>query len=623
MTTVPVIQEEEYTSRFNLAVWKKLFAYAWKYPRHVSVLCAAAVGLAVIDSALPYMMKLVIDRVADAGRTDSLLGFAGVYLLLGLAFALCLGAFIYLAGFISTRVSHDIRQDGFDKLQELSFSFYDRRPAGWLVARLTSDCDRLSRTVSWGVQDLIWGACLIVGTSAIMLWVDWKLALAVLAILPVMAWVSLVFQKHILSASRDVRKQNSNITASYSECIAGVRTTKTLSREDENLRDFRRQTAVMYDHSVRTAVLSSAFFPIVMTLATVASGLALWFGGNKAIAARLAGAGELGALVFFITSAMHMVFPVLEMARVLAEVQSAQAAAERVLGLIDTIPDVRDTPEVLAALAADGGGRPPGTAPDGLPDRIDRVQFENVSFAYNHGRPVLTDFNLTVPAGRRIALVGPTGGGKSTIVSLLARFYEPTAGRISIDGVEYRKRSLKWLQSNLGIVLQQPHLFSGTVRDNIRYGRLDATDEEVIAAARRVGAHAFIRELEGGYDCDVGEGGGRLSTGQKQLVSFARAVLADPQVFIMDEATSSVDTETEQLIQKGLQAVLEGRISFIIAHRLSTIRSADVILVIDDGKIVEQGDHAGLIALRGRYYELYTSQFAEEQTLRTLEHEDS
>jgi ATP-binding cassette subfamily B protein len=380
----------------------------------------------------------------------------------------------------------------------------------------------------------------------------------------------------------------------------------------------------MFADSVRRAVLSAVYWPIMMALAGVGAALALWVGGRFATADRWTqGDFTIGTLVLFVSCAGMLIFPILEMARVLADLQTAQAAAERVLGLIDTEPDVKDSPDVIAAIEANRGRLPAsGLALDGRPDRIGQIRFDKVCFSYKQDRQVLKDFDLTVEAGQTIALAGLTGGGKTTIVSLLCRFYEPTSGQILFDGMDYRQRSLEWLQSNLGIVLQEPHLFSGTIRENIRYGRLDASDEEVVEAARLVCAHDFITTLGDGYDTEVGEGGGKLSTGQKQLVSFARAVLADPRIFVMDEATSSVDTQTEQLIQQGLQEVLRGRISFIIAHRLSTIRSADVILVIDGGHIVEKGSHRELIGRRGRYYELYTNQFAQEKTSEILSQTD-
>jgi len=610
MATEAMLQEEDYHARFDLAVWKKLLGYTRPYRARVAALAVVAVLLAACEAGFAVFTPFVVDDVITTGGAN--LGcYALAYLAVTVVFCANVMAFIRLAGGISTGMSHDIRRNGFDHLQDLSFSFYDRRPAGWLVARLTSDCDRVARIIAWGSLDVIWGISMIVGISAIMLAVDWKLALLVLGVLPPLIWISLAFQKRILAASRAIRKQNSNITASYAESIAGMRTTKTFVREERNFGEFAHATRKMYCDSVRNAVLSAAYFPIVMTLCGIGAGMVLWVGGGQAAAGTI----SAGTLILFVTCSGQFVFPTLEMARVFADLQSAQAAAERIFTLIDTEPEIRDTAAVLQAIEdCRIDGRRPGMSVDGMPQRIAEVTFRNVSFAYEEDHPVLNDFNLSVKAGQVVALTGPTGGGKSTIVSLLCRFYEPTCGGILIDGVDYRDRSLAWLQSNLGIVLQQPHVFIGTIRENIRYGRLDASDGQIERAARLVCAHDFIAALEDGYDTRIAEGGSNLSTGQKQLISFARAVLADPQIFVMDEATSSVDTETEQLIQRGLASVLRGRMSLVIAHRLSTIRSADIILVIDDGGIVEQGSHRELIGLQGRYYELYTNQFADEQT---------
>jgi ATP-binding cassette, subfamily B, bacterial len=616
------LAEEEYTGHLSADVWRKLWSFARPHRACIWGTLGVAAFLAGVDALFPLLPKLVIDEVEATGAGAQLMPYAFAYFGLTGLFAVGLMLYIRLAGRLSTRISHDIRQAGFQHLQELSFSYFDQRPAGWLLSRLTSDCDRLSRTLSWGLMDMVWGIALISGVSVLLLVVDWKLALLVLAILPVMFWVSLLFQKRILSASRAVRKENSNITAAFSECIQGVRTTKTLVRETENLSEFHGLTGRMYGHSVRAALLSAAYFPSILTLGITAAALALWVGGKGAISAEAGGGpSQIGTLVLFVNSAVLIVFPILEMARIFAELPNAQAAAERIFSLIDTVPEIRDGEDVLAAIEKTRQHGPkPNMAIDGLPDRFGTISFRDVTFAYRPGQPVLRDFNLTVQTGQRIALVGPTGGGKTTIVSLLARFYEPTNGEILIDGIDYRKRSLMWFQSNFGIVLQEPHLFSGTIGDNIRYGDLKADDGQVRDAARQVRADAFISKLRDGYDSQVGENGVNLSVGQKQLVSFARAVLANPRVLVMDEATSSVDTATERLIQEGLQAVLAGRISFIVAHRLSTIRSSDLILVIDAGRVVEQGTHAELLGLRGRYHELYTTQLQRAQADRPWQH---
>ncbi|MBQ8080854.1 MAG: ABC transporter ATP-binding protein, partial [Clostridia bacterium] len=398
---------------------------------------------------------------------------------------------------------------------------------------------------------------------------------------------------------------NSRITGAFNEGIMGAKTTKTLVREDENAREFRELTGEMRNTAVKAASLSALYLPIVVSLGSIATAYALWQTGNMA----LTGAMTLGTVQLFVNYTVQFFQPVRDIAATFSEMQSAQAAAERVVSLLDTEPDIRDTPEVIERFGDSFHPRR-----ENWPEIKGEIEFKHVDFAYKDGERVLTDFNLHVRAGETIALVGPTGAGKSTVVNLLCRFYEPTAGQVLIDGVNYRERSQLWLQSNLGYVLQEPHLFSGTIMENIRYSRLEATDEEVKEAARLVNAEAFILKMEKGYQTEVGEGGSRLSTGEKQLISFARALLANPALFVLDEATSSVDTQTEQIIQRAIDQVLSGRTSFIIAHRLSTVRNADRILVIDNGRIKEAGTHQELLKAKGDYYRLYTNQFREEQT---------
>ncbi len=614
MTTEAVRpKEEEYSGQFNWSVWKKVFSFAGPYKRHLRRLVGVALIVAATDVVTPLVTRGVIDDAVQNRDEAQLWFWAIIYAILALISCVCFWTLIRLAGKVSTGVAHDIRRDGFRRLQELSFSYYDHRPVGWLVTRLTSDCDRLSRITAWGAVDLVWGGCTLIGVSTVMLFLDWKLALYVLAVIPPMVWLSIFFQKRLLATSRKVRKVNSTITAAYSESIMGVRTTKTLVREEENLHEFGGITHDMFGASVRNAILASMYFPLILSVCGFGGAMALWMGGVD-VMAKLPTSMSIGTLILFISCARIFMFPIHELSRLFAEAQAVQAAAERVTGLLETEPEIKDSPEVRSAIETrNESGPQAGVAIDGQAEKIETVEFRKVSFAYKEGKDVLKDFNLTVKPGQTIAFVGPTGGGKTTIISLLCRFYEPTSGEILIDGVEYRRRSLHWLQSNLGIVLQTPHLFSGTIRENIRYGNLQANDGQVEWAGKIVNAHEFITEFEDGYDTEIGEGGTKLSMGQKQLVSFARAILADPQIFVMDEATSSVDTETERLIQNGLAKILAGRISFVIAHRLSTIRSADRILVIRDGRVIEEGTHSELIRLKGEYYELYTNQFTEQR----------
>jgi ATP-binding cassette subfamily B protein len=646
----PIPQEDEFQSKLDTGLWWKIFRRALGYPRYLWPLFAAAIFIAVCDASFAQITRWVIDGVVRDGAGAPFARYIAVYGGVTLVFSAGVWIFIDAAGNLSNRLAHDVRRDCFDKLQELEFGFFDTRPVGWLITRLTSDCNRLAHIISWGFLDIVWGLTYLLMIAASLLYMNWRLGLIIIGIVPPLAVISKYFQRRMILSSREIRKFNSQVTASYNESIQGVRTTKTLVREKENLAEFQQLSTRMFDASVLNARQNALYFPIVTTLGSLAAGLALWRGGYLATANAL----SLGTLVAFINFAGQFFNPINQLAQRLTEMQSAQAAGERVMGLLATEPKIRDSAAVRQRIA-DCGYRIPAfakasadkpdspaargqdvrpasasglsavrnpqsaIAPDGLPGRINTIEFRNVTFKYENGPVVLHDFNLTVRAGETIALVGPSGGGKSTIVSLVCRFYEPVGGQILINGTDYRERSLAWLQSQLGIVLQTPHLFKGTVRENIRYGRLTATDAEVEAAAALVNADGFIRQMEQGYDSPVGEGGNRLSTGQRQLVSFARALLARPQIFVMDEATSSIDTETEQLIQRGLETVFSGRISFVIAHRLSTIRRADRILVITQGRIEEAGTHAELLQRRGHYYELYTSQFRREREEAVLE----
>lgn len=618
--SAPQQPEDEFRARLDAGLWLKIFRRALRFKRLLYPLFFTAVGIAVCDASFAQITRWVIDGVVRDGADAAFSRYLAAYVAATLALCAGIWAFIELAGRLSHLLAHDIRRDSFEKLQTLEFAFFDTRPVGWLITRLTSDCDRLARVIAWGFLDIVWGLSFVVMIAASLLLMHGTLGLIVIGIVPPLAVISKYFQRKMLLSAREIRKYNSQITASYNEAIQGVRTTKSLVREQENLAEFQQLSTRMFQASVLNARQNALYYPIVTTLGSLAAGLALWRGGHLAAE----GALSLGTLVAFINLAGQFFNPINQLAQKLTEMQGAQAAGERVMGLLATEPGIQDSPAVRQRLTAaagrasgatptDGSTSASPLAPDGFPVRIETIEFRHVDFRYANGPVVLRDFNLTVRAGETIALVGNSGGGKSTIVSLVCRFYEPVAGQILINGVDYRERSLAWLQAQLGIVLQTPHLFKGTVREAIRYGRLDASDAEVEEAARLVNAHDFILRLEHGYDSPVGEGGNRLSTGQRQLLSFARALLARPQIFVMDEATSSIDTETEQLIQRGLETIFAGRISFVIAHRLSTIRRADRIVVITQGRIEEAGTHTELLQRRGHYHELYTRQFRRER----------
>ena len=602
-------EEQDYTKQLDLKLWIKIFGMMKRYRKEIIFISITMVFIAACDAAYPLLSKFAIDQFIAKETLNGFPAFVAIYIGVMSLQAFLLYFFIMNAGRLECGVVYSMRKAGFDRLQELSFSYYDKTPVGWIMARMTSDAQRIGDVISWSLVDLVWGAAMIIIVLVCMFVLNVKLALISLAVFPVLMAVSVVFQRIILKNHRQVRKLNSMITGAYNEGINGARTTKTLVREERNFMEFTELSGGMRMASCRAAIVSAVYLPVVMSLSSILVGLVLWIGGVQV----QEGIIWFGTYSAFIAYTFQMFDPVHHVARVFSELQSAQAAAERTVSLIETEPEIKDRPEIIEKY---GGGVNPKTG--NWPEITGDIVFDNVSFAYSSGEQVLEGFNLHVKAGERIALVGETGAGKSTIVNLICRFYEPTAGEIRIDGIDYRERSQIWLQSNLGYVLQTPHLFSGTVADNIRYAKLDAADEEVINAARTVHAYDFIMKLDKGFDSEVGEGGGRLSSGQKQLISFARAIIANPRIFVLDEATSSIDTETERLIQEAVNIALRGRTSFIVAHRLSTIRSCDRILLIHDGKIAESGSHRELLRLRGAYYNLYTNQFREEAELKVL-----
>lgn len=593
-------EESDFTARrFDLSQWKRVLGYAKAYRKPLGILAGAGAIVSLVDAAVPWLVGLGIDRAFEG---ESPWGVAALYALSYGVLALSVYVFIYAAGKASTGIGHDLRRDGFARLQELSFSYYDKRSVGWLVTRLTSDCNRISGIISWFLLELVWGPLLIVAASTMMFVLDARLASIVVLVVPALAGISWVFQRKLLASSREVRRWNSKVTADYNETLVGVRTLKMLGQEGPALDRFKTKSEPMRDSSVRNALQSALYVPMVTMVAAAGVGAALWWGG-----VRLQSGGEtlsLGELIAFLQYAALFAMPVQDLARRFAELQAAQAAVERVTELLNERPGIVDSPSVVQAIEEQRSNPIPGRALDGGPLEVGDIGFNDVSFAYEADKPVLTGLNLTVPAGQTIALVGPTGGGKSTIVSILARYYEVTSGAIVQDGTDIRDRSLRWWQAQFGVVLQTPHLFSGTVAQNIAYGRPSATREEIVEAAKAAYADAFIRAMPEGYDSQVGEGGDKLSVGQRQLIAIARALVCDPQIVVLDEATASIDTQTEQRIQVGIDALLRGRTAFVIAHRLSTIVGADRILFVEGGRVVEDGTHAELMELGGRYASL-------------------
>lgn len=593
--------KEIFNKSIDIKLWKKVFRYVKKYWKHVVTLMIAMIIQAATDAAFPLFTEYAIDNFIAKETTEGIMTFSFLFVVLLLLKGTTICIFIYLADRIMHLVSHDIRVDGFQKLQELSFSYYDKNASGSLFTRMTSDVNRLTGILSWGLVDMVWALSMIMMMTGFMFAKNVKITLVVLAVVPVLIALSIFFQKRILFYSREARRFNSIITSGFSEGIQGATTSKTLVREESNIKDFDKRTDDLKNTAIKSAVYSGIFFPIVSVLGIMGTSLAIWQGGVM-IGTEVI---TVGTLTLFISYTLQFFNPINDMARVFANFQSSQAAGERIQALLETEPDIKDSEEVIKEYGLVLPSSP-------VPKLSGSIRFENVSFKYAEGEKVLDNFNLDVRPGECIALVGETGSGKTTIVNLACRFYEPTEGKIYVDGKDYKTIPLMYVHKNLGYMLQAPHLFSGTIMENIRYGKEDATDEEVMNAAKMVEAHDFIMKFENGYDHVISKGGGGISTGQKQLICIARAIVKDPSIFILDEATSSVDTQTEKIVQRAISKVLVGRTSFVVAHRLSTIREADKILVIDKGKVVEMGSHKELIQKKGRYYDLYTNQFIED-----------
>lgn len=602
-------QSKEQKRKFDKNVWLKLMPEILVFKKELIILSIFAIITAVIDVTMSYMTKLAIDKFIVGKTLVGIEVYIAIYAVLIVTLGITIYTFITYGGKIEVGLSYNIHKKGFDKIQELSMSYYDKNAIGWIMARMTSDVGKLGEFISWSVLDMVWGVAMMIGIVGVMLVVNLKLTLITLAVAPLLVIVSIYFQKKIIDVQRVVRKMNSKITGSINEGIIGAKTTKTLVVEEKLMAEFKGLTEEMKHASIRSTVFSSLFQPIVINLGAIGTVLAIYNGSSGIVAGTL----TYGTLVLFINFSVQFFEPVREMARILAEMQSAQVAAERIFTLLEAKTEIEEKPEVLEKY-----GEVIRPNYDAFEPLVGNIEFKDVSFHYKEGESVLQNLNLSFEQGQSIALVGETGSGKSTIVNLICRFYEPTQGDVLIDGKSLKDRTQSWIHNNIGYVLQTPHLFSGTIKDNIRYGNLEASDEEITKAAKYVNAHDFIVQMEKGYDSEVGEGGSLLSTGQKQLISFARAIIANPRIFVLDEATSSIDTESEMLIQLALQKVLEGRTSFIIAHRLSTIRSCDRILVIEKGVVIEDGSHEALMTSKGHYYKLYTNQYIEEHEEKLL-----
>lgn len=605
-----VYEEQEYNQPFSLRIWAKMFPFFKPYKKYFLITMGLNIFLAAVDILVPLFQSYAIDHFITRGTLDGVRPFTFAYVLMIAAQTVSVYFSVHAATTIEMNLGRDLKWAQFKHLQTLSFSYYNTTPVGYIHARVMSDTLKIASMVAWGLVDMFWAFLYVVTVFGVMFFLNAGLALIIMLVVPGIAFLTVYFQNKILHWNRKIRRINSRITSAYNEGIIGVKTSKSMVIEEDNDREFYRRTSEMHQASSRAAKLNAVYIPLILFFGSVVSAIVLAKGGGMVREELM----MLGTLSVFISYAVVIFEPIQQLARLLSELISCQANIERVVDLLEQEPNVVDREEVTARY---------GDAFTARKENWERIRgdivFEDVSFRYPDGKEyVLEHFNLHVPAGMNVAIVGETGAGKSTLVNLLGRFFEPTEGRILIDGVDYRERSQLWLHSQMGYVLQNPHLFSGTVRENIRYGRLDATDAEVEEAARQVSADTVAAKLPHGYESNVGESGGRLSVGEKQLISFARAILADPAIFVLDEATSSIDTQTERLIQNAVEHLLRGHTSFVIAHRLSTIRRADLILVVKDGKIMERGTHQELLQAGGYYSELYLKQFEEEAAMRVF-----
>ena len=585
----------------------RILPYLAKVKKLIFVMIFFGLMGSLTDIILPLFQRYALDHFVGLGVLDTLTVFLVLYILTILVAAGSNYISCALATIVEMRVNRELRQTGFEHLQTLSFSYFNQNSVGYIHARLMSDTSRIGSLVSWTLVDCVWRISYLIGAVVVMVVMNPKLAAMVLSIIPLLVILFSIFQKKLIRVNREVRETNSRITSNFNEGITGAKTIKSLAIEDKMEDRFTQETQTMRSKSVQASRLRGLFAGTMNLASSVALAIVLWKGGHIA-------AEEIGTFSVFMSYAQGMMEPLRWLVDIVSDLITTQVNIERFTNLLAVRSDVEDTPEVIEKYGDSFNPKKENWEP-----LQGDIEFRDVTFHYPDGEEnVLQNFSLKVPFGTHLAIVGETGAGKSTLVNLVCRFYEPTEGTLLIDGRDARERSQLWLHSSIGYVLQTPHLFSGTVRENLLMGNPNATEEQIWDAIRTVSADEVIAHLENGLDTDVGEGGDLLSTGEKQLISFARAVLADPKILILDEATASVDTMTEAKIQAAMESVTAGRTSLMIAHRLSTVRNADVILVVRDGKIVEQGTHPELLKKRGYYYELYTRQYEDETTAQIL-----
>lgn len=584
----------------------KLLPFVKPYKKiMISMIIMGALS-SLIDSIYPLFNQYALNHFIALKTTDTIVPFIIVYIVILIVFVILNFVSTTWAGKVEMSVNRDLRNASFNHLQELSFSYFNQNNVGYVHARVMSDTGRIGQLVSWDMMDMVWQGSYLLFVLINMALINIHLAMYIMLIIPFAVILIIFFQKKLVALNRKIREINSKITSNFNEGITGAKSIKTLVVENKINHDFDVDSDDMEKTSVLAGRYSALFSSLVTMLSSITLAIILWKGGMI----NQEGIIMIGTLSVFMTYALNMLEPIQSIVGGIARLIAIQVNIERFTTLLETQSDVADRVEVVEKY-----GDTFHPKKENWETLYGDVEFKDVSFKYPDGNEmVLEHFDLKVPQGTNVAIVGETGAGKSTLVNLVCRFFEPTYGQVLIDGKDARDRSQLWLHSNIGYVLQTPHLFSGTVRDNLRYGKPDATDEEIWKALKLVNAEFVIDKMDKGLDSEVGEGGDMLSTGEKQLISFARAILADPKILVLDEATASIDTLTEKAIQDAIFTVIKGRTSFVIAHRLSTIVDADVILVVKDGKIIERGKHAELMQAHGYYYDLYTRQYEEMVT---------
>ena len=633
-------EEEALSKKLNFSSWARIAKYAFKrYWLLLTMLLLMIIITFHDGSFVPLLNRAIIQSLTAIENQGNLSTnliedlSVNVTLLFGISFTVNYVEYIFLiiagimiravaiyllfftTNYLEMSVYINIRQDAFAQVQKLSFSYFDKTSSGWLIARLQSDTSKISDMISWGITRFVWITFELVFILITMFIISWQMSLVLLATVPIMLIIAPFFQFRILNLSRTARNAFSKYVAWLAEVIAGAKTIKTLSIENNVQKEANDIVTDIRDKAWKTAKTQAFFYPSVTLVSTITTAIVIFVGSSLMLNNTII--YDVSIFVLFIGFVSALYTPIQEFVDLFTELMASQSSVEKILSLIETVPMITDTPEVEAKY---------GTL---LHPKVNMyeamrgdVEFKNVSFSYNPGVEIIHQMNLTIPKGQTVAIVGETGSGKSTTVNLLCRFYEPSIGELRIDGEDYRTRSVGWLRHHIGYVQQTPFIFSGTIRKNIAYGKLDATDKEIIAASQAVGADEFIKSLPKGYETILRDGGSELSVGQKQLIAFARAIVRNPTIMILDEATSSIDTETEALIQKAINKTLKGRTSIVIAHRLSTIVDADRILVMSEGLIIEDGNHKQLMAKKGTYHKLYMNQFAElkvEQQISTFD----